>query len=92
MLWLNPDTHTSGSLLAAVLQLNWLQRSGSSTEFPPGTTQLAKTAVAGLPTLHLMNLGMTPLPSTLVRLLAIRLLFGIFLRKDLFCAASGAFS
>lgn len=51
----NPETHThthprpSGSLLAAVLQLNWLQCSGGSSDFPPGITQSAKTAISGLP-------------------------------------------
>lgn len=48
MLWLNPETHidtnTSGSLSAAVLQLNWLQRSGGSAEFPPGIIQSARAA------------------------------------------------
>lgn len=54
MLWLNPethiDTHTSGSLSAAALQLNWLQRGdgggGGSAAVPPGTTQSAKAMVA----------------------------------------------
>lgn len=71
MLWLNPethiDTHTSGSLSAAALQLNWLQRGnggggGGSTAVPPGTTQSAKAmvaAAASLPSPRLMNLGVT---------------------------------
>lgn len=78
MLWLNPEahvdthTHTSGSLSAAALKLNWLQRRGSSTAFPPGVTQSANAAAAatatavaaaaGLPSLRLMNLGVTLLP------------------------------
>lgn len=41
------DTNTSGSLLAAVHQLNWLQRSGGSAAFPPGIIQSARAAVAG---------------------------------------------
>lgn len=49
MLWLNPathiDTHTSGSLSAAALQLNWLQRGGCMV-VPPGTTHSAKAAAA----------------------------------------------
>lgn len=72
VLWLNPETHidtnTSGSLSAAVLQLNWLQRRGGSTEFPPGIIQSARAAVAGLPARRLMDLGVTLL---LLRLLAI---------------------
>lgn len=73
MLWLNPethiDTHTSGSLSAAALQLNWLQRGdgGGSMLVPPGTTQSAKAMVAAaaaamaasLPNPRLMNLGVT---------------------------------
>lgn len=51
MLWLNPathiDTHTSGSLSAAALQLNWLQRGGGGgMVVPPGTTHSAKEAAA----------------------------------------------
>lgn len=75
MLWLNPethiDTHTSGSLSAAALQLNWLQRGdgggSGSAAVPPGTTQSAKAMVAAamaamaasLPSPRLMNLGVT---------------------------------
>lgn len=75
MLWLNPethiDTHTSGSLSAAALQLNWPQRGdgggggGGSAVVPPGTTQSAKVMVAAaamaasLPSPRLMNLGVT---------------------------------
>lgn len=74
MLWLNPethiDTHTSGSLSAAALQLNWLQRGdgggggGGSMLVPPGTTQSAKAMAAAamaasLPSPRLMNLGVT---------------------------------
>lgn len=73
MLWLNPETHidtnTSGSLSAAVLQLNWLQRRGGSTEFPPGIIQSARAAVAGLPAHRLMDLGVTLL--LLLQLLAV---------------------
>lgn len=65
MQWLNPETHidtnTSGSLSAAVLQLNWLQHSGSGggTDFPPGIIQSARAAFAGLPARRLMDLGVT---------------------------------
>lgn len=73
MLGLNPETHidtnTSGSLSAAVPQLNWLQRSGGSTEFPPGIIQSARAAVAGLPVHRLMDLGVTLL--LLLQLLAV---------------------
>lgn len=93
MLWLNPethiDTHTSGSLSAAALQLNWLQRGdggGSSTAVPPGTTQSAKAMVAAvamvasLPSPRLMNLGVTLLSPAYVCLT-----LHVTLSQQIFC-------
>lgn len=51
MQWLNPETHidtnTSGSLSAAVLQLNWLQHSGGGggTHYPSRYNSVSQSSV-----------------------------------------------